>query len=143
MATRSIIAIKINSTKVKFVYCHWDGYPQHNGKILLNHYNDFLKINELIEHGGISSLGESVNAPSDVSHSFDKPVENVTVFYGRERGDKNSHHTEVKTVKALDKFFEHWGTEWVYYYDYSKCKWFFKHYKSKEYKELTSKDCEE
>ena len=140
MSTRSIIAIKVNSTKVKFVYCHWDGYPSGVGETLFHHYNNFEKINELIENGGISSLKENVNIPLDVNHSFSTPQENVTVFYGRDRGDKNSQHNEVRTIKMLDKFFDHWGTEWVYYYDCKSCKWFFKYFKSKEYKELTEND---
>ncbi len=30
---------------IKSIYCHWDGYPSNNGKILLEHYNSQEKDN--------------------------------------------------------------------------------------------------
>ena len=38
MATRSAIGLKKIDGTIEAVYCHWDGYPAHNGKILMNHY---------------------------------------------------------------------------------------------------------
>ena len=38
------------------VYCHWDGYPEHNGKILVEHYQNREDVQDLIDGGGISSL---------------------------------------------------------------------------------------
>ena len=40
MATRSNIGIVNEDDSITAIYCHWDGYPEHNGKILLNHYNN-------------------------------------------------------------------------------------------------------
>jgi hypothetical protein len=40
----------------KSVYCHWDGYLEHNGAILLEHY-DSSKANQLVAMGDLSSLG--------------------------------------------------------------------------------------
>ena len=48
MATRSAIAIKQEDGKVKSVYCHSDGYPEHNGKLLLNFYNSDESANEIV-----------------------------------------------------------------------------------------------
>ena len=56
MGTRSRIGIEMPDHSVVSVYCHWDGYPEHNGKILVEHYLDRDKIQELIDGGGISSL---------------------------------------------------------------------------------------
>ena len=51
MATRSHIGIKNQDNSVTYIYCHWDGYPGHNGKILLNHYQTEDKVRELMKIG--------------------------------------------------------------------------------------------
>ena len=43
MATRSTIAMKTPEGKIRAIYCHWDGYPEHNGKMLLDNYQDAAK----------------------------------------------------------------------------------------------------
>jgi len=48
MATTSRIAILNFDGSVDSIYCHYDGYPSHNGKILLKYYNDEMKIRKLI-----------------------------------------------------------------------------------------------
>ena len=40
MATRSVIGIVNLDKSITGIYCHYDGYPENNGKILLNHYTD-------------------------------------------------------------------------------------------------------
>jgi hypothetical protein len=85
MATRSRIGIQDESGVVRSIYCHWDGNPNHNGKILQEHYSDRQKLNMLIDLGDISSLGEQVS--TDDEHSFSKPKEGVTVAYHRDRGE--------------------------------------------------------
>lgn len=57
MGTRSRIGMLMNDGHIKSVYCHWDGYPSYNGKILMKYYTDENKVNELISLGSISSLG--------------------------------------------------------------------------------------
>ena len=86
MATRSTISIKENG-KIRSIYCHWDGYPRNNGKILLKHYTTSEKINELINLGQVSILKENVNPDPKGSHSFDNRQENVVVAYHRDRGE--------------------------------------------------------
>ena len=83
MATRSTIAIERKDGTVAQVYCHWDGYPEHNGKVLLEHYSDPAKRERLIEHGDISSLGEDIGE----KHDFDMRPDGWTTFYGRDRGE--------------------------------------------------------
>ena len=55
MGTRSRIAV-MHGEVCKSVYCHWDGYLEHNGAILLEHY-DSSKANQLVAMGDLSSLG--------------------------------------------------------------------------------------
>ena len=61
MATRSVIAkLDSKTKKIKAVYCHNDGYLAHNGCILDSHYQDESKVDELLKHGDISSLGNNI-----------------------------------------------------------------------------------
>ena len=59
MATRSLIGIKLEDNIVKTIYCHWDGYPAHAGKLLVDNYSTPATITELMELGDLSSLAES------------------------------------------------------------------------------------
>ena len=83
MSTRSNIAIRNADGSVTSVYCHWDGYPTNNGKILLRSYKTPTKVARLIKGGAISSLRDSLFTRKP--HSFDKPAEGVTVSYSRDR----------------------------------------------------------
>ena len=56
MATRSTIALEFADGTVQQVYCHWDGYPEHVGELLVHHYNTPALITELMELGDLSSL---------------------------------------------------------------------------------------
>jgi hypothetical protein len=85
----------------KSVYCHWDGYLEHNGAILQEHY-DSAKANNLVALGDLSSLSPAIDAGEDF-HSFDKPKEGVTVFYGRDRKETG---TEFKTDSTFEAFLE-------------------------------------
>ena len=84
MATRSHIGIK-NGNSVRYVYCHYDGYPEYNGRLLLQNYTTVEKVNELIDGGDLSSLGKEIK--TDLPHSWAKRVEGVCVYYGRDRGE--------------------------------------------------------
>lgn len=65
MSTRSLIGIQINKEEVRYVYCHWDGYPDYNGRILNESYSKKYKINDLIFKGDMSALKENVG---DISY---------------------------------------------------------------------------
>lgn len=56
MGTRSRIGIELPDHSVVSVYCHWDGYPEGNGKTLVQHYLNHQDVAELIDGGGMSSL---------------------------------------------------------------------------------------
>ncbi len=56
MATRSRIGILLEDNSVLSVYCHWDGYPEFNGRKLEEHFNTYEKASELIDGGDISAL---------------------------------------------------------------------------------------
>ena len=56
MGTRSRIGIELPDHTVVSVYCHWDGYVEHNGKILVQHYQNREDVKALIDGGSMSSL---------------------------------------------------------------------------------------
>ena len=95
MGTRSTIALEFADGTVGQVYCHWDGYLDHNGRILYEHYVDPFKLRELIDCGDISSLGEVVGEKHAFSQfdtemsseDYDRLYGNMTTFYGRDRGE--------------------------------------------------------
>jgi len=57
MGTLSMIGRYNEDGSVTAVYCHWDGYVAHNGKILDEHYTTDEKIQDLISLGDLSGLG--------------------------------------------------------------------------------------
>lgn len=82
MSTRSRIGIYENG-EVKSIYCHWDGYIEHNGCILYNHYRTPEKIKELIALGDISILGRTIGKKTN----FTTPAPDQCVAYHRDRGE--------------------------------------------------------
>ena len=56
MGTRSAIGYRQPSGAVRAVYCHWDGYPEHQLPILRKRYNTLRKVQALIRPGSMSSL---------------------------------------------------------------------------------------
>ena len=54
MGTRSRIGIQLKDNSVLSVYCHYDGYPEFNGRVLRDNYNTIDKVKELIDGGDMS-----------------------------------------------------------------------------------------
>jgi len=106
MSTNSRIGV-MHGDKVKSIYCHWDGYLEHNGQIL-DQYYDSAKANQLVALGDLSSLRPSIGEKHAFSQ-FDLPPEEVEAykeltrdwctFYGRDRG-------EVSVWKVANTFEE-------------------------------------
>lgn len=112
MGTRSRIGV-MHGDIVKSVYCHWDGYYDHNGRILLEHYNS-SKANQLVALGDMSTLRKEIEIPEGTEHSFDKSNDDITVFYGRDRGEEN---TSWKVAHSFNEFLgqvEGCGGEYYY-----------------------------
>jgi len=86
MATRSTIAVHHANGTISQVYCHWDGYLDHVGRLLVQHYNSQPLAEMLVNGGSISSLGERIEPIGE--HSFDNSEKGTTVFYCRDRGEE-------------------------------------------------------
>lgn len=83
MSTRSGIVAKVNN-KYRLIYCHFDGYPEHNGFILKTHYNSQEKFEELLSYGDMSSLDKTID---------------TCKFYSK-------HYGEELKFKEFDSFLE-------------------------------------
>lgn len=110
MATRSNIGIYNEDGTVRAIYAHWDGYPDHNGRILAGHYNQFPKIVALLEQGSVSSLGREIGE----QHSFDaRPDDSAfCTFYSRDRGEP-AEWNQAQTYDNPAALVEH-GEQYVY-----------------------------
>ena len=92
MGTRSRVGV-MHGDIVKSVYCHYDGYLEHTGRILLERYNS-AKANELVALGDNSGVQETVgemNFYKDrgetdvewaVAHTFEEFLEQVECCHG-------------------------------------------------------------
>jgi hypothetical protein len=108
MATRSTIALEFADNTVQQVYCHWDGYLEHNGAILQGYYMDPFKVRDLIDLGDLSSLGPTLGEAHefDCPHAYGTPEYNawseakqqVCTFYGRDRGETGTGANKFKDV---------------------------------------------
>ena len=112
MATRSTISLEFADGTIGQVYCHWDGYLAHNGKILFENYSDPFILRELIDLGSVSSLRPNIG----IQHPFSKfeindksPDVDALIslyeeaeqkgwctFYGRDRGEGEYEATYFK-----------------------------------------------
>jgi len=94
MATRSNIAYKTAEGKIRSIYCHWDGYPAHNGEMLRRHYTDKAKVESLIELGSLSSLREEIGQQHPFDRDYTNPelplTDNWCLAYHRDRGEELS-----------------------------------------------------
>ena len=61
MATRATIAkIQKDGSGIKAIYLHSDGYLEHAGRILDEHYRDESKVDELIALGDLSAIDKNI-----------------------------------------------------------------------------------
>ena len=127
MATRSRIGIELPNGVVHSIYSHWDGYPEHNGTLLSEHYNTRERVSELIALGDISSLKPRVKPNDNEEHSFNKVVEDVTVAYHRDRGEEYSlPRVDLNKDEFKESDVEEWGylftkeNEWVVVESYAE-----------------------
>ena len=121
MGTRSRIGV-MHGDKVKSISCHWDGYLEHNGAILQEHY-DSAKANQLVALGDLSSLRPNIGEkhafsqfelPAEEVEAFKALTEDMCTFYGRDRGEKG---VEFKVAQTFAEFLgqaEGCGAEYYY-----------------------------
>ena len=132
MATRSMISIHQNDGKIRSVYCHWDGYFEHNGVILYNFYNTPEKVKELISYGDISSLGTEIGK----KHDFGKLYYGCT-FYHRDRGE-DLDIREMDITSNINPYVQLDEEEYNYIFVEKTGKWIAKKENELQYHQLES-----
>jgi len=118
MGTRSRIGIENRDGTVTSIYCHWDGYLSHVGRILHTNYTTEEKIRELMALGDLSSLGEEIGE----QHTFDNPYQWGTVeweamerqctAYSRDRGETDTEARVSPNREAYLKLSEEYTYLW-------------------------------
>jgi hypothetical protein len=93
MATRSTIAFELQDGTVQQIYCHNDGYLEHNGRLLDEQWQDPAKILQLIQLGDLSILGRDIGRKQDFS---DRNV-GWCLAYGRDRGEQSVEATQFES----------------------------------------------
>ena len=135
MATRSNIGIVNEDGSITGIYCHFDGYPEYVGKMLLNHYTDVDWIHMLMDLGDLSILSENMNPTGP--HSFNNPQKGVCVAYGRDRGEGG---TNSRTFEDLGEY-EHFGSGVDYQYLFEDGKWMYRCTYKGGWSDLTPEIC--
>lgn len=111
MATRSIIGKREPNGTITAIYCHYDGYPENNGQLLIDYWNDSAKIDQLMKLGDLSALGKEIGKKQD----FDNPNdESWCLAYGRDRGEKNTKARSLVNEDEFVDFAKGCGTDFSY-----------------------------
>lgn len=128
MGTRSSITAKVSDGSFKTIYCHWDGYPSHHGRILLDHYGDQDKVDSLMALGDLSVLSASTECPA--GHTYDTAQRGFCIAYGRDRGESG---TEARSGLTAEESLHMLGTDGLDYgYLWDGSKWLFGDYHNRK-----------
>ena len=105
MSTRSRIGYIGDDGKYYTTYCHFDGYPSYNGRVLLDAFNDISRIKSLVNSGDFRALTadvEKIEYYPDVEHK-------ATVY--------NSFDELINYMNESDQeyLYIYENNEWVYY----------------------------
>lgn len=117
MGTRSFISIKHKDNSYSGVYCHWDGYPEHNGKILKEDYQERAKVVDLIDGGDISSLKTNTTWESTFKDDAYTNTRESQPLYYYERGDEDVDPKHFKTYQQMYKYAKGCWCEFIYIFD--------------------------
>ena len=104
MSTRSRIAIE-HDGKFESIYCHHDGYLEYVGRKLQKHYDDPVKVRELMKLGDISSLGNDLK-PEGVQRFDDMPDGNFCRPYSLRGEDCPKADGKKFEIETTNKWLE-------------------------------------
>jgi len=117
MGTRSSIAMKTEDG-IRAIYCHWDGYVDHNGRILKEFHSTDDKVKALLDLGDLSSLRQEIGEAHDFDRHYAEPnlegmFDNWCLAYGRDRGETD---VEAKTFDDVKTWVESMANSWCEYF---------------------------
>jgi hypothetical protein len=96
MSTRATIACKQEDSRYAAIYLHFDGYQDHAGRVLKEHYTSIESARTLVAGGDIRSLAND-GTP--------------------ERFTDGNRTVVMPTRAALHEFARNCGTEYVYLFE--------------------------
>ena len=105
MGTRALIAKETPTGELVGIYLHFDGGSRAY-KILSEHYLNSDKVDDLIEHGDCSVLGEQIGA----EHDFNERIPGWCKFYHRDRKEK----LNIRNWRSLKSFVQDDGVDYHY-----------------------------
>lgn len=100
MSTNANIAKLNEDGTVKSIYVHWDGYPTHTGKKLIENYETAEKLETLLAIGDLSQIEASPDCPE--GHTYETSVDGYCVAYGRDRGEDGADAVISESVKEYN-----------------------------------------
>jgi len=115
MGTRSNIIYEEPTGEVLSMYCHYDGYPSHNGRILFDQYNSAEKAKALVEVGYARNMDSQEGVEVDPErpnemerhrnlNSFMWSVDTVMIEYIYRYAGDDWWVSEIKSVKPEDAY---------------------------------------
>jgi hypothetical protein len=110
MATRSFIAVHRADGKWQGISCRYDGYLEHSGHMLANHYGSQALAEALVGGGDLLVLAERCDEPAG-GHSFRRRVEGHCVYCGRDCGGSGVVGSTLAAIWPAA------ATEFVYVWD--------------------------
>lgn len=98
MSTRSRIGVEYPDGICKTIYCHFDGYPDGVGRVLLNSWSSLSKVENLLAHGDMSSIGDDLSS---------------CTFYHRDRGEDLAEPRKAAVRADISHYREEFTYLWV------------------------------
>jgi hypothetical protein len=138
-----------HSKAVKSIYCHWDGYLQHNGSLLEKHYSNSPKVNNLIALGDLSSLRPEIGEKHEFSRldttlpeeEYERLYGDMCTYYTRDRGE-DAPYKHFSTVKEAVAYYDGSWCEYFYLFKYDEDlesgKWFYRTRENGRWKRLAT-----
>ena len=117
MSIRSMIGLKTGKTTCLSIYCHSNGWPAHNGAILLSAYDTEDKVRVLLGLGDLSRLGPELGEKRDFN---DRTHPEWCLAYGRDRGDRQ--HTAAVHGDCAEGMRTHYA-DYGYVFDPATGSW--------------------
>ena len=105
MATRAVIGkLQTDGSGIKAIYLHSDGYLEHAGRILDEHYKDENKVDKLIALGDLSAIDKNIGDKIEFGNYKLRAKNEQCVFYCRDRGEKYANFDLLDSELDLIKF---------------------------------------
>lgn len=116
MSTRARIGMQHPDGMIRSIYVHSDGYPEHHGPLLLEHYTTAEQVTALLDLGDLSVLAEEIGDVQDFDAQYadDDPRQRWCLAYGRDRGERGVGARDHADVPAFLQAVEATGAEYAY-----------------------------